>query len=169
MSSTQEVGEIFGEGRGPAHAMLRSPTVLIASVGLWGMNVFFYRLFGINYIKVLRRDLIEIEAEEKASAQQHQQQQEGGGHNNSSSKNSNHHHHRSPSTMQVEMVEVSDHSEEDLDEQSSNDDVSTSENPSSSLSPMSPLPPIDRSGAITWERLVTLSVALLFLLHFTYV
>jgi EXS family len=59
MSSTQEVGEIFGAGSGPAHAMLRSPTVLIASVGLWGMNVYFFKLFGIDYVKVLRHDLDE--------------------------------------------------------------------------------------------------------------
>jgi hypothetical protein len=59
MSSTQEVGEIFGSGAGPAHAMLRSPTVLIASIGLWGMNVYFFRLFGIDYVKVLKYDLDE--------------------------------------------------------------------------------------------------------------
>lgn len=58
MSATQEVGEIFGQGSGPAHAMLRSPTVLIASVGLWGMNVFFFRLFGIDYVRVLQHDLL---------------------------------------------------------------------------------------------------------------
>lgn len=81
MSSTQEVGEIFGEGSGPAHAMLRSPTVLIASVGLWGMNVYFFRLFGINYVRVLKYDLIVLENEDyerqvKAhEKQQHHQQQ----------------------------------------------------------------------------------------------
>jgi EXS family len=58
MSSTQEVGDIFGEGKGPANAMLRSPTVLIVAVGLWGMNLFFFRLFGINYKFVLTYDLM---------------------------------------------------------------------------------------------------------------
>eukprot|EP00550_Attheya_septentrionalis_P008791 CAMPEP_0198298086 /NCGR_PEP_ID=MMETSP1449-20131203/39613_1 /TAXON_ID=420275 /ORGANISM="Attheya septentrionalis, Strain CCMP2084" /LENGTH=506 /DNA_ID=CAMNT_0043999267 /DNA_START=355 /DNA_END=1875 /DNA_ORIENTATION=- len=58
MSSTQEVGSIFGEGVGPATAMLRSPTVIIASIGLWGMNVYFFRLFGINYVRVLHLDLV---------------------------------------------------------------------------------------------------------------
>jgi hypothetical protein len=72
MSSTQEVGEIFGEGSGPAQAMLRSPTVLIVSVGLWGMNVFFFQLFGINYKHVLNYDLM---VESKESTQQLQQQQ----------------------------------------------------------------------------------------------
>eukprot|EP00934_Nitzschia_sp_Nitz4_P004013 Nitzschia sp. Nitz4//scaffold431_size8127//2380//4024//NITZ4_009139-RA/size8127-snap-gene-0.8-mRNA-1//-1//CDS//3329551801//4003//frame0 len=57
--STQEVGDIFGEGKGPAQAMLRSPTVLIVSVGLWGMNVFLFRLFGINYRYVLNYDLMQ--------------------------------------------------------------------------------------------------------------
>jgi hypothetical protein len=67
MSSTQEVGEIFGSGSGPAHAMLRSPTVLIASIGLWGMNVYFFKLFGIDYVKVLKFDL----DEEKKHAEEH--------------------------------------------------------------------------------------------------
>lgn len=143
MSSGQEVGEIFGEGRGPAHAMLRSPTVLIASVGLWGMNVFFYRLFGINYIKVLRRDLLQIEEQEN------------------------------PGKKSTEMVEVSDHSDEDGDDPSANDEsVHESSYPTQEdgiLSTTTSKTPIDRSGAITWERLVSLSVLLLFLLHFTYV
>ena len=60
MSSTQEVGEIFGAGAGPAHAMLRSPTVLIASIGLWGMNIYFFRVFGIDYVKVLHHDLLKL-------------------------------------------------------------------------------------------------------------
>ena len=58
MSSTQEVGDIFGSGNGPANAMLRSPTVLIVAIGLWGMNLFFFRLFGINYKFVLMYDLL---------------------------------------------------------------------------------------------------------------
>lgn len=61
MSSTQEAGEIFGAGGGPAHAMLRSPTVLIAAVGLWGMNLFFFRLFRIDYVKVMKHDLLKLE------------------------------------------------------------------------------------------------------------
>lgn len=146
MSSTQEVGEIFGQGRGPAHAMLRSPTVLIASVGLWGMNVFFYRLFGINYIKVLKRDLLQIEEMEN------------------------------PGKKTMEMVDLSDNSDEDspAEDHSANDEsvYSVTEEfiqapPQSSSGIIRS--PVDRSGAITWERLVTLSVVLLFLLHFTYV
>jgi hypothetical protein len=65
MSSTQEVGDIFGNGIGPAQAMLRAPTVLILCVGLWGMNIFFYRLFNIDYKYVFNYDLIEINIEEK--------------------------------------------------------------------------------------------------------
>ncbi|KAL7536171.1 hypothetical protein ACHAWF_005392 [Thalassiosira exigua] len=57
MSSGQEVGEIFGDGVGPATALLRSPTVLVAAVGLWGANVFLFRAFGIDYAKVLTLDL----------------------------------------------------------------------------------------------------------------
>lgn len=70
MSSTQEVGQIFGEGSGPATAMLRSPTVIIASIGLWGMNVYFFRLFGIDYVRVLNYDLVkERESKNKTSPQ----------------------------------------------------------------------------------------------------
>lgn len=53
MSSGQEVGQIFGSGVGPATALLRSPTVIIASIALWGMNIYFFRLFGIDYVRVL--------------------------------------------------------------------------------------------------------------------
>jgi EXS family len=81
MSSTQEVGEIFGAGSGPAHAMLRSPTVLIASVGLWGMNVYFFKLFGIDYVKVLRHDLDEEKRQAEELYYHH------------SSSNNHHHHH----------------------------------------------------------------------------
>jgi len=66
MSSGQEVGEIFGRGSGPAATLLRSPTVLIASIGLWGMNVYFFRLFGINYIEILNLDLINQEEDDTA-------------------------------------------------------------------------------------------------------
>ena len=58
MASAQEVGEIFGDGQGPAQMMLRSPTVIIAGIGLWGMNVYFFRLFKIDYVKVLNLDLV---------------------------------------------------------------------------------------------------------------
>lgn len=68
MSATQEVGEIFGAGAGPAHAMLRSPTVLIASIGLWGMNVYFFKLFGIDYSKVLHHDLRKLNQKEASNS-----------------------------------------------------------------------------------------------------
>ena len=69
MSSGQEVGEIFGEGTGPATALLRSPTVIIASIALWGMNVFLFRLFGIDYVRVLLHDLRKEEQEKKLKAE----------------------------------------------------------------------------------------------------
>lgn len=163
MSSTQEVGEIFGQGRGPAHAMLRSPTVLIASVGLWGMNVFFYRLFGIHYIKVFKRDLLEIEEMENPTGKK------GG------------------SSSSVEMTSTmvdnfSDHSDADSTTNDGGESVYSSTDElyllgnsagaaaTAAVIPNVTLPPRDKnSGAITWERLVSLSVTLLFLLHFTYV
>lgn len=58
MSSTQEVGPIFGEGEGPAQSLLRSPTVIILSIGLWGMNIYFFRLFKLDYVQILNLDLI---------------------------------------------------------------------------------------------------------------
>jgi hypothetical protein len=73
MSASQEVGEIFGNGTGPATALLRSPTVIIASVGLWGMNVFLFRLFRIDYVKVLTLDLVK----EKEAAMKDEMSNEG--------------------------------------------------------------------------------------------
>mmetsp|Transcript_11104 Transcript_11104/g.16829 ORF Transcript_11104/g.16829 Transcript_11104/m.16829 type:complete len:544 (-) Transcript_11104:150-1781(-) len=65
MSSGQEVGAIFGDGAGPATALLRSPTVIIASIALWGMNVCLFRLFGIDYVYILQLDLKKEEDEKK--------------------------------------------------------------------------------------------------------
>jgi hypothetical protein len=87
MSSGQEVGEIFGSGSGPATALLRSPTVIIASVGLWGMNVYLFRLFRIDYVKVLMLDLIK-----EREAQSHTEHDDGnssvGSHGSSSTRRS---------------------------------------------------------------------------------
>lgn len=154
MSSTQEVGEIFGQGRGPAHAMLRSPTVLIASVGLWGMNVFFYRLFGINYIKVLQRDLRIIE-ETEATVQPKKEMEmvEMVGYTGNA-----------PPTSGNNLTTTHELALDDQDESGGADDGSTY-----SVEESPPTPPFEPSMAITWERLVSLSVILLFSLHFTYV
>lgn len=57
MSATQEVGEIFATGAGAANATLRSSTILICLIALWGMNMSCFRLFGIDYVKVLYHDL----------------------------------------------------------------------------------------------------------------
>jgi len=53
MSSGQEVGDIFAYGHGPTTALLRSPTVIIASIALWGMNIFLFQMFGIDHIRVI--------------------------------------------------------------------------------------------------------------------
>mmetsp|Transcript_16806 Transcript_16806/g.47131 ORF Transcript_16806/g.47131 Transcript_16806/m.47131 type:complete len:477 (+) Transcript_16806:152-1582(+) len=50
---------------GHSAVILRSPTVLIVSIGLWGMNVFFFRLFGIKYRYVLNYDLMKEKEEAK--------------------------------------------------------------------------------------------------------
>ena len=75
MSATQEVGDIFGSGKGGLYdAMLRSPTVLIASLGLWGMNIYVFKLFSIDYVKVLNHDLIKLEEQQQQQQDQQQQQ-----------------------------------------------------------------------------------------------
>ena len=79
MSSTQEVGDIFGQGKGSAQAMLRSPTVLILCVGLWGMNLFFYKLFGLDYKYILNYDLVEIRKEELRKERTNGSTTRGGG------------------------------------------------------------------------------------------
>jgi hypothetical protein len=68
MSATQEIGDVFGRnGKGHmAHALLRSPTVLIASIGLWGMNVYVFRRFGIDHVKILQYDVRKLQQEEYA-------------------------------------------------------------------------------------------------------
>lgn len=71
MSSGQEVGEIFGDGSGPATALLRSPTVIIASIALWGMNVCLFRLFGIDYVHVLTLDVKKEEEENAKKKKRH--------------------------------------------------------------------------------------------------
>jgi len=71
MSATQEIGPIFGKGEGPAQAMLRSPTVIIASIGLWGMDLYFYRRFKLDYVSILNLDLVK-EREAQGIKQQQQ-------------------------------------------------------------------------------------------------
>ena len=145
MSSTQEVGEIFGEGSGPAHAMLRSPTVLIASVGLWGLNILMFRLFRINYVKVLKSDLKKLKAKEEAddddtTVASLALSQPGGDHvKNKASESS------LPSLATAEL-----HDEDDTDHSHHILESTTALNDS-----------------ITWNRLLSFSASLLFLLHFT--
>lgn len=139
MSSTQEVGEIFGSGSGPAHAMLRSPTVLIASVGLWGMNVYFFRLFGINYVRVLKYDLLVIDG----PTTHHRRASDGT--------------EREPSLPS--MTQVLSGSEKGSEYSSDDDEYYDDEDSSDG----------DESHAsITWGRLVCFSISLLVLLHSTY-
>jgi hypothetical protein len=94
---------------GPAQAMLRSPTVLIVSVGLWGMNVFFFQLFGINYRYVLKHDLLLEIAKEKLKREERQKQK----------------HHRRPSYEDGNASSLSsnaDHNSLLIEEESLTDD-----------------------------------------------
>lgn len=56
--------------------MLRSPTVLIVSVGLWGMNIFFFQLFGIKFKYVLQHDLL-LEKKQKAANRRRRKEERG--------------------------------------------------------------------------------------------
>jgi hypothetical protein len=140
MSSTQEVGEIFGAGSGPAHAMLRSPTVLIASVGLWGMNVFFFGIFGIDYVKVLKHDLLQLEMTEDSTKDRFLFKR------NSLLLTNN-----SEDSLRDEKLD----SGSDYDEDS---DYYDADSPEGAVDP----------NAVTWERMVGLSMILLFILHSAY-
>lgn len=174
MSSTQEVGDIFGEGKGSAQAMLRSPTVLILCIGLWGMNLFFYRLFGIDYRYILKYDLIEIEKEEKEKA-------EAQGNASRTLSTPTPLPRRKMRTVSASStVEQSAHHDLELSESniSSISNCSSTGTPSKMTSPngknttLQPqmLPPLapqlhDTGSSILWYKLVLFSVILLFLLH----
>mmetsp|Transcript_19939 Transcript_19939/g.49636 ORF Transcript_19939/g.49636 Transcript_19939/m.49636 type:complete len:524 (+) Transcript_19939:291-1862(+) len=168
MSSTQEVGDIFGQGKGSAQAMLRSPTVLILCIGLWGMNLFFYRLFGIDYRYVLKYDLIEIEAEELRRS------------GNGSNGNSTTPPASRPRRKRRDGFELTENHDLELMENNSSSSSSINININNINSTRRPLsPPIgkatrsiseessqtDIGSSILWYKLVLFCVVLLFLLH----
>ena len=64
MSSSQEVGQIFGEGTGPAISLLCSPTVFISVIGLWGVSIWTFQTWGIAYKHVLLLDIVGSAGEE---------------------------------------------------------------------------------------------------------
>jgi hypothetical protein len=120
MSSSHEVGEIFGDGKGPATALLRSPTVIIVAVGLWGMNVYLFRLFGIDYAHVLTLDLMkEKEANDRKDEGDESDKENDDGndnmsntgnelekrHGHSSQSQSHHHQHHSHDKSSIAVTE----------------------------------------------------------------
>eukprot|EP00536_Pseudo-nitzschia_multiseries_P016671 jgi/Psemu1/263801/estExt_Genewise1Plus.C_11930007 len=174
MSSTQEVGDIFGQEKGSAQAMLRSPTVLILCVGLWGMNIFFYRLFGLDYKYILNLDLVEIEKEEKEKAQKETRQRRDGYAETSTNENNS----NDPELMEtaakksgstVKKTWAASPASTTHDASANNNGIipisqfpqSPSSGPSNSLSQS------DHVSSILWYKLVLFSVVLLFLLHFS--
>jgi hypothetical protein len=171
MSSTQEVGEIFGAGVGPAHAMLRSPTVLIAAVGLWGMNIYFFRLFGIDYVKVLNHDLLKMEQEmEHSHHQQHHRRTgkignhrkdsscDGNTNTNANGNNNNNNNNNNANSTNADNSLLMD-SFSDVEEQLDEIELAIMENNTIGE---------EYSEEITSGRLVCLSLTLLILLHFSY-
>ena len=124
--------------------MLRSPTVLIVSVGLWGMNIFFFNLFRINYRYVLKHDLLWERKREKLKRET-QQPKLNRTRNSSFDDNDSLISQTSPSSndaaLDVLLVEEDSHFHVHDD---------------------------NTSGAsITWYKLVAFSISLLFVLHFT--
>jgi hypothetical protein len=148
MSSTQEAGEIFGEGKGPAQAMLRSPTVLIASVGLWGMNLFFFRLFGIDYVHVLNYDLVKEKLDNGLALDN------GGSISSLNTNGSINNNNKDNKVMRESHAELAVAAAKELEY---NDDDYNGVG-SDFYEP---------NRGITWSKLVTLSMLLLFLLHLT--
>lgn len=184
MSSTQEAGDLFGSGIGPAHAMLRSPTVVIAAVGLWGMNLYFFRVFGIDYIKILKYDLLRIDGGLSEDSI-HRYLKKDLDHNGLSSGD----YTGTVSTSGGEppsLDEAVDGNASGMAGAAGNSHTmnSSSNNNSNNLTNIHSgnslgidlenddfvvMDTLDRPpGAITWYRLVALSFTLLFLLHFTY-
>lgn len=135
---------------GPAQAMLRSPTVLIVSVGLWGMNVFFFQLFGINYRYVLTHDLLierekeKLKREDTATSSASETTSSKRNRRSASFDNDpnmlDHHH---DANIMLPMLAATPDEETNL----TADEYS--------------------GAAITWYKLVAFSVSLLFVLHFT--
>jgi hypothetical protein len=179
MSSTQEVGDIFGAGAGPANAMLRSPTVLIVAVGLWGMNIFFFRLFGINYKYVLKYDL--LKEEQELLDQQDQGGIGGGGPDASNSPSTTAGNlilAKAPSSADSELTITTDNLNDDLkthlsvvDEEHHHHHPSRNSTTASSMDAQYHAlveSTTNTSGAdITWYKLVIFSMILLVLLHST--
>ena len=190
MSSTQEVGEIFGAGAGPAHAMLRSPTVLIASIGLWGMNIYFFRVFGIDYVKVLHHDLLKLADSHDNNNSNHNNNNNGnpppgsGGDGSSiSSTQQQHRRHWNRSNNNVSdsnlmLTTTTSTTNEDSDITGSSTSCIILEDEEGVI--MGDTAPLNNSSTdllhddaigdeITASRLVVLSLTLLILLHSTYV
>jgi hypothetical protein len=185
MSSTQEVGDIFGAGKGAAHAMLRSPTVLIVSIGLWGMNMFFFRLFGIQYDYVLNYDLMKMGELHTTNTTTHN----NNNNNNINNINNNNNEDTQQQSQQIQESDKKD-SSEDVDNHSKDDDpeqqqmisllppleietttttTTTTTTKSSSGSSSSQSTTDNKTAStiiiIAWYKLVLFSVALLALLH----
>jgi EXS family len=184
MSATQEVQEIFGHGKGPAHAMLRSPTVLIASIGLWGMNVYLFRVFGIDYVKVLKHDLLKLEEQDMGSNSQHgvpHQQHKRARSNGNSSGGGNRGNGGGGGGMLVARKDNSEYGVDNCDASFASDNVSKSGGGGGNAptDPVifeddemaimeAPLDDYSHADRITSGRLIWLSFTLLLLLHSTY-
>lgn len=174
MSSTQEVGDIFGAGKGPAQAMLRSPTVLIVSVGLWGMNLFFFRLFNIDYRTVLNYDLIEMDANNESETLSTAQGLAVGmapaATTNTSVKLKGSQDDRdeaTPKAMAIGSVGMANTPGSKCSESTTSTTTTLGSNIMSSGDSLSLWTELDYGTAITWFKLVVFCVVLLCLLHFT--
>ena len=165
MSSGQEVGEIFGAGTGPAQSLLRSPTVIIAAVGLWGMNVYLFKLFGIDYSHVLTLDLIkEKEANGKNGSDDSDHQNSGKNDicsvgTGSSNNGGQLHTRRSP----IPSSTTSSGSASKLPQHKNNGSTNNISNGSSSQQLNHDN--VNTDGEVTSSKLIIFSLSLLLLLH----
>lgn len=166
MSSGQEVGEIFGAGTGPAQSLLRSPTVIIAAVGLWGMNVYLFKLFGIDYSHVLTLDLIkEKEANGKNGSDDSDHQNSGKNDicsvgSGSSNNGGQLHTRRSP----IPSSTTSSGSASKLPQHKNNGSTNNISNGSGSSQQLQH-DNVNTDGEVTSSKLIIFSLSLLLLLH----
>jgi len=172
MSSAQEVGQIFATAEsphGPATALLRSPMVIILSIGLWAMNVYLFDLFGIDYKRALKVSPSSSSSASEASLiinnSIHTSASSGG--MNASSSNGNGGETSSVIVCSNDMKKVA--SKRSLD-QASNDDLeqfSSSSSKDKDKDPLSNVANGELDKDVTAGKLLFLCFMLLILLHFS--
>lgn len=123
-----------------AQAILRSPTVLFASVFLWGMNVYFFRLFKLDYVRILTLDLVKEREQESRN--------------------------KIPKVPSAEMEEAAQNDDE-LMITGKSSELGENQDYQDEVLKDDFAEKFDDGNAITWGKLIQFSIALMFLLHLT--